>query len=113
MTYGVRVLTRAQHDIAACYAYLSERSPQGAASWFNRLAEARDRLALDAPGRALAAESEHVDYEIREVLFKTRRGKPYRILFTIRGDEVLVLRVRGPGQDFIAEGELPRKPLNE
>ena len=67
-------------------------------------------MALDADKRALAPESEHVDYEIREVLFKTRKGNPYRILFTIQGNEVLVLRVRGLGQDFVPEEQLPTPP---
>ena len=113
MTYHVRVLTRAQHDVADCYNYIAERSPQGAASWFNRFAETRDRLATDADQRPLAWESAYVDYEIREMLFKTRRGKPYRILFTIQGDQVLVLRVRGPGQDYIPGAELPAEPQSE
>ena len=106
MKYHVRVLTRAQHDVAACYSYIAERSAQGAASWFNRFAETRDRLGVDADRRGLAKESGHVDHEIREVFFKTRKGRPFRILFTIQGDEVLVLRVRGPGQDDVPPDEL-------
>ena len=109
MTYTVRVLTRAQHDVAACYDYIADRSLQGAASWFNRFAETRDRLARDPHQRFLARESQYVDYEIRQVLFKTRKGKPYRILFTIAGSEVLILRVRGPGQDYVLEPELTER----
>ena len=107
MRRSVRVLTGAQQDVAACYAYIAERSAQGAANWFNRFTETRDRLAVDAEKRAIAAESAYVDYDIREVLFKTRKGNVYRLLFTVLDDEVLVLRVRGPGQDYVAENELP------
>ena len=32
-------LTRAQSDVEACYAFIAKRSPQGAATWFNRFAE--------------------------------------------------------------------------
>ena len=46
-------------------------------------------------------------YNIREVFFKTSKGNPYRLLFTVLDDEVLVLRVRGPGQNYVAETELP------
>lgn len=106
MTYKVRILRRAQQDVAACYAYISERSQRGAASWFNRFVETRDRLAVDAASRPLAYESRFVNREIREVLFKTRKGRPYRILFTIAGDEVLILRVRGPGQDTLSPTDL-------
>ena len=48
-----------------------------------------------------------MEYDIHEVLFKTSKGNPYRLLFTIVDDEVLVLRVRGPGQDYVSENELP------
>ena len=64
----------------------------GAASWFNRFTETRYRLAVDADKRPIAAESTYVDYDIREVLFKTRKGKPYRLVFTILDEEALVLR---------------------
>jgi plasmid stabilization system protein ParE len=106
MKYKVRVLGRAQQDVAACYAFIAERSRAGAASWFNRFVETRDRLADDATSRPLAYESGIVDREIREVLFKTRKGRPYRIVFVIEADEVLILRVRGPGQDTIAPTDL-------
>jgi plasmid stabilization system protein ParE len=103
MSYIVRVLVHAQADIAKCFAYLSERSPRGAANWFNRFAETRDRLSRDPLRRPVAPESRFVSYEIREVLFKTRKGKPYRILFTVVADEVRILRVRGPGQDELSQ----------
>ena len=76
-------------------------------------ADTGDSLAFTAEQRAVALEIQSVDYEIRETLFKTRKGKPYRILFTVQGDEVLVLRVRGPGQNYVAAHELPDDPLNE
>lgn len=113
MTRSVRVLTRAQRDVEACYAFIAKQSQKGAASWFNRFAETKDRLTIDAEIRPLAPESIHFDYHIREVFFKTRKGNPYRVLFTIQGDEVLVLRVRGPGQDFVPEAEVPERPGRE
>jgi hypothetical protein len=32
------------------------------------------------------------------MLFGTRRGRTYRVLFVIRGDVVQILCVRGPGE---------------
>src|SRR5688572_22567643 len=104
MTFTVRILARAQQDVAVCYSYLADRSPQGAANWFNRFSEARTQLAQNPEKRPLAPESAHLMYEVREALFRTRKGRHYRILFTIRGSEVLVLRVRGPGQDYLGPG---------
>jgi hypothetical protein len=40
------------------------------------------------------------------MLFKTRRGKRYRLLFTIEGMDVFILRVRGLGQRSLRRGEL-------
>ena len=113
MRRSVRVLSRAQQDIDSCYAYISKYSPQGAARWFNRLVEARESLATDAEMRPLAAENAHFEYEIRELFFGTRQGKAYRLLFTIVDDEVIVLRVRRPGQDHVSAAELPERPPPE
>jgi hypothetical protein len=63
-------------------------------------------LEKNADGCPLAAEDQHVDFEVRETLFKTRRGLIYRILFTIRDNKVIILHLRGPGQDFIAAMEV-------
>ena len=52
-------------------------------------------LDLDHP---VWIEDEHFDIDVRQALFKTRRGRIYRMLFTIVGNEVRILRVRGPGQ---------------
>jgi len=46
----------------------------------------------------LAPESKSFDIEIRHALFRTRSGRPYRAIFTVVGDEVRILRVRGRGQ---------------
>lgn len=106
MNYKVRLQTRAKNDVRTCFEFIASRSPKGAARWFNRFVETRDRLAKEADQCPLAYESDDLDREIREVLFKTRRGQPYRVVFTISGDEVIVLRVRGPGQNALSVEEI-------
>ncbi len=113
MKYKVRILAKAQSDVEACHQYLAKRSPQGAAAWFDSFAAGRDELARRADTLALAPEAEAAGYDVRQLLFKTRRGRPYRILFLIVGDEVRILRVRGPGQDFVPSDELAAEPLEE
>jgi hypothetical protein len=54
----------------------------------------------------LAPENGYGDAEIRDLVFKTRRGKQYRILFTICGDVVFVRHVRGFGQDLVSPDDL-------
>jgi plasmid stabilization system protein ParE len=98
MKLVVSTLRRAEADIDRIYAWIAERSQQGAAHWYQAAREAIKRLARDAAEHGLAPESADVSIELRQKLFKTRRGHPYRLLYTIIGDEVRVLRVRSSGQ---------------
>jgi len=101
MTYTVRVLAKAEDDVEVILTWLRERSPQGAATWLKRFIDACEALKTDAARWPLAPESSEFDYPTQQFIFKTPRGRKYRILYTIVGDEVRVLRVRGPGQDLI------------
>jgi plasmid stabilization system protein ParE len=98
MTHIVHVLARARADVDAIFQWIHERSPAGATSWYAAWLEAADSLATNPLRFGLAAESDQFDYKVRERFFKTRRGRRYRIVFTIVESEVRILRVRGPGQ---------------
>ena len=100
MTYHVRTLHRAQQDVDAIVHWIAveRQSPQGAATWLHAYEQAAAALSNSPQGYPFAPENEHVDLDIRQFLFKTRRGRIYRGLFTVEIDEVLILRVRGPGQ---------------
>jgi len=106
MTFLVKTTRRADRDYAACLNYIITRSKRGANSWAKAFDKALERLEDNADGCPLAPETDLVDDEIREISFKTRRGLPYRILFTIRGGTVFVIHVRGPGQDFMQADEI-------
>jgi plasmid stabilization system protein ParE len=106
MKYRVVVLFRAELDFDRCFDFIEQRSVEGAARWFAAFEACRDRLAESPLSHPLAPESGGVGLAIREVSFKTRRGKPYRIIYIIEGTEVRILRVRGPGQDFVSVDEL-------
>lgn len=96
MTFRVRMLRRANADFVDIVDYIHERSPQGAAAWVNAFEKAKTRL--NAEGCSEADENHRFDIEVKQALFKTRRGRVYRLVFTIVGDEVRILRVRGSGQ---------------
>jgi len=106
MIFQVKSLRRARQDVDSILEYIAGRSPQGAAAWARAYDKALVMLESSADRYPLAVENEHVEYEIREILFKTRRGLFYRALFTIREQEVFILHVRGPGQEFLKEEEL-------
>jgi hypothetical protein len=66
-----------------------------------------ERLGMSADTLPITPENDDVDLEVRQVLFKTKRGRLYRAVFHVQGDDVYVLRVRGPGQAPIRPDELP------
>lgn len=107
MTFDVVHLPQAEADLDEILAWLHERSPTGAATWFRRWLEVEDLLRRRPASQALAPENSDHEEEIRNVIFKTRRGKKYRCLFLIREETVYVLHIRGPGQDLVAPDHLP------
>ncbi len=105
MPYRVRITPRALAEIDSTLARLTERAPITAQRWYERLRAAIASLA-DYPQRcSLAPEDEWFAGELRQLLHGKRRGV-YRILFEVRGDEVIVLRVRHGAQDLLGPGEL-------
>ena len=102
MTFRVDLTFRAERDVDHILSYLARRSPQGAATWFARWQEVLLDLRQSAGQKSLAPENDDHDEELRHAVFKTRRGRAYRAIFTIQDDLVLITHVRGPGQDLIA-----------
>ncbi len=105
MKFNVITLRAAERDFNTILEYLAARSKAGAEVWARAFDKALARLEESADSCPLAGENEYVDFEVREILFKTRRGLIYRILFTLRENTVVVLHLRGPGQDFVAAME--------
>ena len=106
MTFQVILLPTAEADVDTIFQYLHERSPAGARSWNERFLQVLDSLQKDPTIFGAAPENEHyVDWFIQQVVFKTRRGNPYRALFIVREQTVHVVYVRGFGQDFATELE--------
>jgi plasmid stabilization system protein ParE len=98
MAFKVLFLRRAQADVDVVYQWLAKRSSVGAANWYAALLNAAAALEDDPNSCPTAPEAKGLRLDIRQRLFKTPRGRNYRILFVIAGKEVRVLRVRGPGQ---------------
>lgn len=98
MSRTVRIAERARADVDSIFAWIAPRSVQGAISWYLAFRRAVGRVG-DAPESfPEAAESHRLQRQLRQALFKTRRGRTYRIVFQVTDTEVLILRVRGPGQ---------------
>ena len=106
MKFRLILSARAESDIEGIVGYLVQRSPQGAAAWCDRWEEVLGELRERPLGFGRAPESSQHDADIRQVLFKTRRGRTYRALFTVIEAGVYIIHVRGPGQDFVPSEEL-------
>lgn len=106
MKFTVVVLRAAERDFNEILEYIAVRSMAGAAAWARAFDKALSYLEVSADSSPLAAENAYVDFEVRETLFKTRRGLIYRILFTLHKNTAVILHVRGPGQDFVAAMEM-------
>jgi plasmid stabilization system protein ParE len=105
MSYRVIIQPSALKDLDEAYTWLAERSPTMAARWFNRLLDAVNSLARSPEFCGLAAESEYVGREIRQLLYGRRPGV-YRVLFVIDGKEVQVLHIRYAARSFLTPEEL-------
>ena len=106
MTFLVRELPKAKQDKESICRWLHERSPAGALAWLDAYDEVLARLAEEAAAFSLALENAECDLEVRQALFKTRRGRVYRLLYFIDGNEAFVLRVRGPGHAPVTPGDI-------
>lgn len=106
MKFTVVTPRAAERDFNEILEYLAARSQTGAKAWARAFDKALARLEESADSCPLAVENESVDFEVREILFKTRRGSIYRILFTICESRAVVLHVRGAGRDFVAQEEI-------
>jgi plasmid stabilization system protein ParE len=106
MKFNAQLLWRAERDLDRILTWLNQRSPQGAANWLRAWDQTFLTLKSSADEYPLAPESEGWPFEVRQILFRTRKGRDYRALFTIQGTEVLVMHIRGPGQDLVAPEEM-------
>jgi len=106
MTYEVIVIPEAYRDLHNQIAWVADRSPEGAARLLAAFERTLKSLETGPERHPWAPEREIVGRPIRQMFFQTRRGHRRRALFEIRGNRVLVLHVRGSGQDLLDETSL-------
>ena len=106
MSFTVRELPKAKQDKRSIFCWLDQRSPAGAVAWLDAYDALLERLKQDAPAFSEAPENRNCDFDVRQSLFKTRRGRVDRVLSFVEGQEVFIVRLRGPGQAPIAPEEM-------
>jgi plasmid stabilization system protein ParE len=92
MTYTVLITEPAQEELDAAYLWLAEQTAQHGPAWHNGLVDAI--ISLEAnPERCPVVQGARGEPEtVRQLLYGDKRHG-YRILFTIRGEKVIVLHI--------------------
>lgn len=106
MKHKVIALRRADEDVRHISRWIADRSLPGADSWLDAYEQLLARLAEHADSYPAALEDPDCSVPLKQALFRTRQGRTYRAIFTMIGDEVRILRVRGPGQPPLQDDEL-------
>ncbi len=99
MKYSLNLTSRAKRDVQIILRYIAARSKTGAEAWYRRLSKVFDELRQSPESFGFAPEDADHAETIRQAVFKTRHGLPYRALFVMRNDLIFVIHVRGSGQD--------------
>jgi toxin ParE1/3/4 len=104
VSYKVRILPLAQADRRHISRYIEKRSPQGSEKWETAYEMALTRLEENPLIYGLAPESDHFEVELKQLLFGTRSGLTYRLIFRVDANQVTIYRLRGPGQAPLGSG---------
>lgn len=109
MKFSLRVTDQARDDITRNAAWWAEHySLDQALHWYDRVYEQLDTILEFPESHALAAENDKFPYEIRDKLVGLGSRPGYRAVFTVKGNEVVVLRLRAAEQDQLTPVEVER-----
>jgi plasmid stabilization system protein ParE len=103
--YAITIFPRAIADIGAAVAWRRQQSSLDGARLHGGLLAAIRSLANRPDRCPLADEATDLGLELRELLYGRRRTI-YRVLFTIDGQTVNVLRVRHAAQDRLQPDDI-------
>jgi plasmid stabilization system protein ParE len=98
MSFRVRIIAKAAADFEQRLIMIAERSPSSALRLNEQFENALRRLRDFPLSCGLAYENPSFSEELRHLLFGIRAKRRFRALFVVRGDEVVILAIRAPGE---------------
>lgn len=105
MAFEVRLSPRAIADAESAYLWLKKQNQEFADDWFQGLSDALASLE-QLPARCpVAPESQELDREVHQLLYRKSKRTTFRILFGISEIEVYVYRIRHTAQQYLSEEE--------
>jgi len=105
MTFEVRFQPIAEMDLEEAYYWAAQHAPTTAARWLDRFQVAIRSLSERPERCAVAPESHRLKRELRQFLFG-RKPRVFRVLFTIDGAVVRVVRIRRASRRMLTSKEL-------
>jgi plasmid stabilization system protein ParE len=106
MSFRVRLTRNAAADFEQRLTTIAERSPEAARRLNDRFEKALLRLRDFPLSCGLAYENPSFSEELRHLLFGIHPKRKYRALLVVRGDEVVILAIRAPGEKPIKPEDL-------
>ena len=94
------MLPNAEAEFERQLDYIWERSPQGAVAWSDAVDQAVADLGDTADMHGLAPESVDHSFDVFQLMFKTKHGNSYRLLYELSDMNVFIISIRGLGQDI-------------
>ena len=107
MSLRVVITEQAEREMRTAYDWWAEhRSKRQADRWYAGLASAIADLSDNPQRHGQSRETDRFAYEIRDLLFGLGRRPTHRAVFTIRGEEVVVLTVRHVAQQDLSPDDI-------
>lgn len=107
MSYRLRITQSAEADIRHNHRWWAKhRSEEQADRWLIGIDRLLSSLAVTAERHAGATEALLLESGIKQVSFGLGPHQTHRVIYTIRGDEVVIYRVRAFKQDALGAGDL-------
>jgi len=105
MSFQIRLQRLAERDLLQAYQWAAEKAPTTATQWLDRFEESLRTLGKNPERCSLSQENKLTESEIRE-LHVGKLPNVYRVIFTIDGTIVRILRILRAQRQFLKKNQI-------